>query len=202
MNDDNRRIAKNTIYLYSRMIVMMLVTLYTSRIILEKLGVDDYGIYQAVGGIVGFLSFINGVLSTGTSRFLTFELGTGNMEKLKRTFSTLLTSHIILALFIVFLAETGGTWFIYNKMVIPPDRMSAAVYAFHLSIFAAFLSLTQVPYSAIIIAREKMNIYAYTSVFEVVAKLGICYLIGVGDFDMGHRTKRILRIERKEYQTY
>ena len=102
MNDDNRRIAKNTIYLYSRMIVMMLVTLYTSRIILEKLGVDDYGIYQAVGGIVGFLSFINGVLSTGTSRFLTFELGTGNMEKLKRTFSTLLTSHIILALFIVF----------------------------------------------------------------------------------------------------
>jgi O-antigen/teichoic acid export membrane protein len=92
MNDDNRRIAKNTIYLYSRMIVMMLVTLYTSRIILEKLGVDDYGIYQAVGGIVGFLSFINGVLSTGTSRFLTFELGTGNMEKLKRTFSTLLTS--------------------------------------------------------------------------------------------------------------
>ena len=183
MNDDNRRIAKNTIYLYSRMIVMMLVTLYTSRIILEKLGVDDYGIYQAVGGIVGFLSFINGVLSTGTSRFLTFELGTGNMEKLKRTFSTLLTSHIILALFIVFLAETGGTWFIYNKMVIPPDRMSAAVYAFHLSIFAAFLSLTQVPYSAIIIAREKMNIYAYTSVFEVVAKLGICYLIGVGDFD-------------------
>jgi hypothetical protein len=107
MNDDNRRIAKNTIYLYSRMIVMMLVTLYTSRIILEKLGVDDYGIYQAVGGIVGFLSFINGVLSTGTSRFLTFELGTGNMEKLKRTFSTLLTSHIILALFIVFLAETG-----------------------------------------------------------------------------------------------
>ena len=79
MNDDNRRIAKNTIYLYSRMIVMMLVTLYTSRIILEKLGVDDYGIYQAVGGIVGFLSFINGVLSTGTSRFLTFELGTGNI---------------------------------------------------------------------------------------------------------------------------
>ena len=80
MNDDNRRIAKNTIYLYSRMIVMMLVTLYTSRIILEKLGVDDYGIYQAVGGIVGFLSFINGVLSTGTSRFLTFELGTGNIH--------------------------------------------------------------------------------------------------------------------------
>ena len=105
MNDDNRRIAKNTIYLYSRMIVMMLVTLYTSRIILEKLGVDDYGIYQAVGGIVGFLSFINGVLSTGTSRFLTFELGTGNMEKLKRTFSTLLTSHIILALFIVFIIK-------------------------------------------------------------------------------------------------
>lgn len=107
MNDDNRRIAKNTIYLYSRMIVMMLVTLYTSRIILEKLGVDDYGIYQAVGGIVGFLSFINGVLSTGTSRFLTFELGTGNMEKLKRTFSTLLTSHIILALFYCILSRNG-----------------------------------------------------------------------------------------------
>lgn len=107
MNDDNRRIAKNTIYLYSRMIVMMLVTLYTSRIILEKLGVDDYGIYQAVGGIVGFLSFINGVLSTGTSRFLTFELGTGNMEKLKRTFSTLTYFSYNLSTFYCILSRNG-----------------------------------------------------------------------------------------------
>lgn len=180
---DNSRIAKNTIYLYFRMILTMLIALYTSRVILEKLGVDDYGIYNAVGGIVGFLSFLNGALATGSSRFLTFELGAGDKDKLKRTFSSLLTAHIILAAIIVVLAESFGLWFLYHKMVIPADRMNAAAYAFHISIVTSILTITQVPYNATIISHERMNVYAYVSIFEVVAKLGICYLIGIGDVD-------------------
>lgn len=180
---DNKRIAKNTIYLYFRMILTMLIALYTSRVILEKLGVDDFGIYNAVGGIVGFLSFLNSALATGSSRFLTFELGTGNTEKLKRTFSSLLTAHILLAGIVVVLAETVGLWFLYHKMVVPPERMNAAVFAFHISILTAVLTITQVPYNASIISHERMNVYAYASIFEVVAKLGICYLLEIGGID-------------------
>lgn len=180
---DNKRIAKNTIYLYFRMILTMLIALYTSRVILEKLGVDDYGIYNAVGGIVGFLSFLNSALATGSSRFLTFELGVGDEEKLKRIFSSLLTVHIILAGIVALIAETVGLWFLYHKMVIPPDRMQVAVYAFHISILTSVLTITQVPYSATIISHERMNVYAYASIFEVSAKLGICYLLGYGNVD-------------------
>lgn len=180
---DNKRIAKNTMALYFRMIVTILISLYTSRVILEKLGVDDFGIYQAVGGIVGFLAFLNTAISTGSSRFLTFELGTGNFVKLKRTFSSLLTAHILLALIIVFIAETAGLWLLYHKMVIPSERMTAALVTFHLSIATAFLTLTQVPYNATIIAHEKMNVYAYVAIFEAAAKLVVCYLITIGNAD-------------------
>ena len=180
---DNKRIAKNTIYLYFRMFLTMLIALYTSRVILEKLGVDDYGIYNAVGGIVGFLSFLNNALATGSSRFLTFELGVGDEEKLKRIFSSLLTVHIILAGIVALIAETVGLWFLYHKMVIPPDRMQVAVYTFHISILTSVLTITQVPYNATIISHERMNVYAYASIFEVGAKLGICYLLGYGNVD-------------------
>ena len=180
---DNKRIAKNTIYLYVRTLFTMLVALYTSRVILEKLGVDDFGIYNAVGGIVGFLSFLNGALSTGSSRFITFELGTGNFDRLKRTFSTLLTAHIIIAIVIIVLAEIVGLWFVNNKMVIPSERMTAAIYTFHISIITSFFTVTQVPFNASIIAHEKMGVYAYIGIFEVVSKLGICYLIGIGGYD-------------------
>lgn len=180
---NKKTIAKNTMFLYFRMMLTMIISLYTSRVILQKLGVDDYGIYQAVGGIVGFLSFLNGAISTGTSRFLTFELGKNNFDKLKRTFSTLLTTHIIIAGVVVLLAETIGLWFVYHKMVIPPERMSAALFTYHISIITAVISLTQVPYNASIIAHEKMGIYAYLSIYEVAAKLAVCYLLGIGGFD-------------------
>ena len=183
MQSGNKTIAKNTLFLYIRMMFTMVVALFTSRVILQKLGVDDYGIYQAVGGIVGFLSFINGALSSGSSRFLTFALGEGNAEKLKRTFSTTLNIHILIALLVVLVAETGGLWFLYNKMVIAPERMTAAVYTYQLSIVTALFSLTQVPYNAVIIAHERMSVYAYTSIVEVSAKLLICYLIAIGNFD-------------------
>lgn len=180
---NNRTIAKNTFFLYTRMMFTMIVSLYTSRVILQTLGVEDYGIYQSVGGIVGFLSFINGALSTGSSRFLTFELGTGNFEKLKRVFSTTLTLHIIIALFVVVVAETIGLWFLHNKLIIPPDKLNAAVYVFHISILTAIFSLTQVPYNASIIAHEKMSIFAYVSIVECSAKLLIVYLLAIGDVD-------------------
>lgn len=180
---DNKRIAKNTMFLYFRMILIMGVTLYTSRVILDKLGVEDYGLYQVVGGVVGILSFLNGTLSLGTSRFLTYELGTGNTEKLKRTFSTAFYTHAILALIIIVLMETGGLWFLYHKLVIPPERLSACFWAFQISIFTAFVAITQVPYTASIMAHERMGIYAYISIFEALAKLSVCYLISITSID-------------------
>lgn len=151
--------------------------------ILQVLGVDDYGIYQAVGGIVGFLGFVNNALGTGSSRFITFGLGENNPQKLKNIFSTTLTAHICLALLIVVLAETLGIWFLHNKLVIAPERMEAAEFVFHFSVMTAFFSLTQVPYSACIIAHEKMSVYAYVSIIDASLKLLIVYLLTIGDFD-------------------
>lgn len=180
---DNKRIAKNTLYLYFRMIFTMMVSLFTSRIVLAKLGIDDYGLYNAVGGIVGFLSFLNGALSTGSSRFLTYELGAAKNDRLKRTFSTLLTAHALLALFIVIIAYTVGLFFLYDKLVIPVERFNSALMVYHISIATSVVTILQVPYNASIISHEKMNVFAYTSIFEVIAKLVICYLLGIGDVD-------------------
>ena len=129
---DNKRIAKNTIFLYIRVMVTMIVSLYTSRVVLQVLGIEDYGIYQAVGGIVGLLSFLNGALSTGSSRFITYGLGEGNTEKLKKIFNTTITIHVILAVLVVIIAETAGYWFLQNKLIIPPERMKASLWVFHL----------------------------------------------------------------------
>ncbi|MBQ6244277.1 MAG: MATE family efflux transporter [Bacteroidales bacterium] len=179
----NRTIAKNTVFLYIRMLFAMAVSLYTSRVILDVLGVDDYGLYQAVGGVVAMMSFLNSALSHGTSRFLTFELGTGNYERLERTFSSVMTAHILLALFIILVAETLGLWFVRNKLVIPEDRMEAAIIAYHFSILTTVIHIIQVPYNASIIAHERMNVYAYVSIIDVVLKLLICYLLKIGGFD-------------------
>ena len=180
---NNRTIAKNTIFLYFRMMVTMIISLYTSRVVLQILGVDDYGIYQAVGGIVGFLSFVNNALSVGSSRFLTFGLGEGDAQKLRNIFSTTLTAHIVLAVIIVIVAETAGLWFLHHKMVIAPDRLNAAEFVFHISILTAFFSLTQVPYGECIIAHEKMSIYAYVSIIEAVLKLAVVYMLTIGQID-------------------
>ena len=180
---NNKRIAKNTLFLYFRMILIMGVTLYTSRVILDKLGIEDYGLYQVVGGVVGMLSFLKGTLSTGTSRFLTYELGTGDEEKLKRTFSTAFYTHVLLALIIIFLMETGGLWFLYHKLVIPPERLTACFWVFQMSILTTFVAITQVPYTATIMAHERMGIYAYISIFEAIAKLGVCYLLSISMMD-------------------
>lgn len=180
---NNKTIAKNTLFLYFRMMFTMVVGLFTSRVILQVLGVEDFGIYQTVGGVVGMLQFVNGALSTGSSRFLTYEMGTGNFDKLKRTFSSVLTAHLLLALIIVIVAETAGLWFVYNKLVIPAERMDAAVFAYHLSILTSVFQITQVPYNASIISHEKMGIYAYVSIAEVILKLAIVYALYIGGWD-------------------
>lgn len=183
MESKNKTIAKNTLFLYFRMMFSMLVSLYTSRVVLQALGIEDYGIYQTVGGVVGMLSFLNGALSAGSSRFLTYEMGTGNWTKLQRTFSSVLTVHILLAIFIVLIAETGGLWFVCNELVIPTERIDAAIFAYHFSILAAVFSITQVPYSACIISHERMGIYAYMSIIEVLLKLIIVYMLAIGNLD-------------------
>lgn len=180
---NNKIIAKNTMFLYVRMMVTMIISLYTSRVVLQVLGVDDYGIYQAVGGIVGFLGFINNALATGSSRFITYGLGEGNAERLKNIFATTFTGHVILALLIIIVAETVGLWFLHHKMVIPPDRLYAAEWVFHLSIVIAFFTLTQIPFNACIIAHERMTVYAYISIIEALLKLIIVYLLTIGDID-------------------
>lgn len=161
----------------------MAVSLYTSRVVLNVLGVEDYGTYQVVGGVVGLLAFINGTLSQGTSRFLLFEMGSGNRESISRLFSTLLNAHICLAIFIILLAETVGLWLVYNKLIIPADRMGPAVLAYHLSVITSFFSITQVPYNAAIKSHERFDIYAYTSLFDVIAKLIIVYLLKISPID-------------------
>lgn len=183
INNNNKTIAKNTIFLYIRMMVTMIISLYTSRVVLQVLGIDDYGIYQAVGGIVGFLSFLNGALSTGSSRFITYGLGEGNLEKLKKIFNTTLTIHVVLAVLVMIIAETAGYWFLHNKLIIPPERMTAALWVFHFSILTVFFTITQVPYNASIIAHENMKVFAYVSIIEAVSKLLIVYLLLIGDFD-------------------
>ena len=157
---NNKTIAKNTIMLYFRMMFSMLVGVFTSRVILQTLGVTDYGIYQTVGGIVAFMSFLNNALATGSSRFLTYELGRNDKNRLAQTFSTTLIIHIALALIIIVVAETIGQWFLYNKLIIPEDRFSAAVFCFHLSVITAAVGVTQVPYNSSIIYHEKMDLYA------------------------------------------
>lgn len=176
---DKKRIAKNTLALYVRMFFVMSVTIFSSRIVLEKLGVTDFGIYSAVGGVVAMLSFLNGTLSISTSRFLTFELGTGNFDKLKTTFSTAFYSHLILAIIVATILIAGGTWFVLNKLIIPEESKLPALYTFYISIFTVIIAITQVPYTSVIIAHERMNIYAYLGIIETIAKLGIAYAISL-----------------------
>lgn len=179
----NASIAKNTVFLYVRMLIIMLVTLYTSRVILQALGVDDYGLYQAVGGVVGFLAFISTALSTASSRFITFALGKGDKTELENTFATTLTTQLLIGVFIVLLAETVGLWYVNNKMVIPDDRFDVLLAVFHISILTAFITILQVPFSSEVIAHEKMSVFAYLGIIEAIGKLVIIYLITVGGID-------------------
>lgn len=180
---NNKRIAKNTMLLYVRMMFIMAVQLYTSRVVLNTLGVVDYGIYNVVGGIVTMFAFLNGAMVTSTQRYITFELGKGNIQRLKEVFTTCVQIHLIISLIIVILGETAGLWFLYEKMVIPADRFSAAMWVYQLSILTMCVQVMSVPYNSDIVAHEQMDVFAAISVIEVVLKLAVVYMLVIGDFD-------------------
>lgn len=165
------------------MLCTMAVGLYTSRVVLNTLGVIDFGVYNVVGGIITIFSFINNSMSTASSRFITFELGTGNKNKLKNVFGQSLSIHLLIAILIIILGETIGLWFIYEKIQIPTDRFSSALIVYHLSIAASCLSIMSVPYNAAIIAHEKMSAFAYITILDVILKLGIVYLLIIFPYD-------------------
>lgn len=180
----SKQIAKNTMFLYIRMLLTMGVTLYTSRVVLDVLGISDYGIYSVVGGIVAMFGFLNMAMASATQRFLSFEIGTKNINKLNKTFIAAVNIHLFIALFIALLAETIGLWFVNNKLNVDISRLNAVNWVYQFSVFATMVRIIQVPYNALIIAREKMNVYAVLSILEVLLKLGIVYLLVIIlDFD-------------------
>lgn len=180
---NNNRIARNTIMLYFRMILTMLVSLYTSRVVLNTLGVEDYGIYSVVGSAVTMFGLVNGAMTSATQRFLTFDIGRIDHVQLRKTFNATQIIHIGMALLIFILAETIGLWFINNKLNLPEGRMEAARWVYHFSVLSFIFTVIQSPYSALIIAREKMSVYAYLSILEVLLKLFIVFLLAYLSFD-------------------
>lgn len=180
---NNKRIAKNTILLYIRQLITMCITLYTSRVILNELGVDDYGIYNVVGGFVGMFAIFTSALAVAVSRFITFELGAGNIESLKKVFSTSCFIMMVLTVFIVLLSLTGGYWFLNNEMVIPDDRIQAANIVFGICVFNFSAGLLALPYNSALIAHEKMSVYAYISILDAITKLVVALSIAISPID-------------------
>lgn len=160
------------------MLLSMAVSLYTSRVVLKTLGIEDFGIYNVVGGIVTMLAFFNSSMATSTQRFLNYEMGKGNScSNLQTVFSNAINAHYLIGVVTVFLLETIGLWFVYNKLNIPQEQFDAAIWVYHFSVLSLFVSIITTPYNAAIIANEKMGIYAYYSVFEVILKLVIVYVL-------------------------
>lgn len=183
ISSNNKRIAKNTMLLYVRTLFIMLVTLYTSRVVLNTLGVTDYGVYNVVGGVVAMFGFINSSMSSATQRYITFALGKGDMAQLQKVFSTALQIHVFIAVLIVVLGETVGLWFMYTQMQIPADRMDAAFWVLQCSIVSTVVMIISVPYNADIIAHEKMSAFAYISILEAVLRLAVVYVLLVFSYD-------------------
>lgn len=174
---NNKRIAKNTLMLYLRMFLIMAVSLYTSRVVLQTLGVNDYGIYNVVGGFVTMLAYLNSVFVDATQRFLSYTLGEGDKAKLRKVFTTATTIHIIIAGIILLFAETFGLWFVNTKLQINPDRMVAANWVYQCSVMTLLINIINVPHRACIVSHEHMHIYAYISIVEALLKLGIVFLL-------------------------
>lgn len=172
-----KRIAKNTLMLYFRQILIMIVSLYTVRVVLNTLGVEDYGIYNVVAGVVTMFSFLSSSMATASQRYFSFALGKNDSEQLKKYFSMSFTIYCLIALIVLVLAETVGLWFVVNKLVVPLDRKDAAFWIYQSSVFSMIFTILTAPFMASIIAHEDMNIYAYVSIIEVVLKLGIVFLL-------------------------
>lgn len=181
--DNNKRIAKNTIFLYIRMLLVMAVSLYTSRVVLRVLGVSDYGLYNVMGGIIGMLGYVNTLLSGATSRFLTIDLGKGDLNNLKLTFSISNSLCMVSSILFLVLGETVGLWFMNTQLNIDPSRIDAANWVYQCALLSSVFTVLQSPFSASIIAHEKMDIYAYMSIFDVIMKLLIVYVLIVFEID-------------------
>ena len=183
MATDNRRIVKNTLFLYFRMFLVMGISILTAGVTLRVLGKVDYGLYAVLGGIVATFSFLNGSLSSAVSRNITFELGRGDIQRMRAMFNVSLVVFAALALIIILLSETVGLWFFYRKMIIPTERMDAAFWVFQLSVINIPFVVTQIPYNAVLVAHENMKIYAYVSIADAIVKLLIIYALIVSPFD-------------------
>ena len=169
-NENSKRIAQNTLFLFVRMVLVLCVGLYTSRVVLATLGVEDFGIYNVVGSVVVLFSFFQQALNNATYRYFAFELGKNDVLQLKKCFSMAVNVHFILAIITVILCEIAGSWFLSNKLNIPPDRLFAARNVLHFSLFCFFLGVVQTPFHSAIIAHEKMDFYAYTSIELIYLK--------------------------------
>ncbi len=167
----NKRIAKNTLFLYVQSLCMLFVGLYSSRVALQALGVSDYGVYSAVAGVIATFSLLTGSMTTATQRFITYSLGTGDNKKTKAIFNTCITIHLLLGILVIILMELIGIWFLNNKMIIPEGRLTAANIVLQISIINAFVNVICVPYDSVIIAHEKMKAFAFIGVFEGMLKL-------------------------------
>ena len=181
--ENNKRVAKNTLILYFRMLLTLIIKLYISRIILDTLGVEDYGVYNVIGGVVLLFSIFSGSLSVAISRYITFELGKGNIEKLKNIFSTSVNIQVLMSIIIFILAEVTGIWFINEKMQISPNRIFAAHWVLQFAILSFVIGLISVPYNATIVAHEKMSAFAYVSILEAALNLTAAYMLYVSPFD-------------------
>lgn len=180
---NHARVMRNTALLYFRMALMMCINLYTSRVVLQALGVEDYGIFYVVWGVVYIFAFINNSMTASTQRFLTFELGAGDKQRLHNVFITSVHIHFLISLIVILLSETGGLWFLLEKMVIPENRQAAAFWCYQLSVVTAVAEVMSCPYQSIIIAREKMSAFAYISIVDAVLKLAIVGMLLFTGYD-------------------
>ena len=182
-NENNKRIAKNTLYLYLRMFIILVVSLYTSRVVLNALGISDFGIYNVVGGVVAMMGLLKGAMSAATTRYITFELGRRDMEQLHKTFCVSVMIYMIISAVFLFIAETAGLWFVNTYLNVPPDRMKAVNWVYQFTIMSVIVEMMSQPYNSLIIAHEKMSFYSFVSIVEVFLKLGIAFLIYFTSFD-------------------
>jgi O-antigen/teichoic acid export membrane protein len=183
MISNNKRIAKNTIFLYIRMLVSLFVTLYTARVVLNTLGVSDFGLYNVIGGVITLLAFITSAMAAASERFLAYDLGKRDMTNLNKTFSMTMTIYIVFFVLTLIIAETIGVWFVKYKLNIPVGREVAAFWVYQFSVFSFSVSLIRIPYNSAIIAFEKMSFYSWVSIVEVILKLVIVYILVVFSFD-------------------
>ena len=182
-SSNNKRIAKNTVFLYVRMFFIMTISLYTSRVVLKELGVEDFGIYNVVGGVIAMMGLLKGAMTTATMRFITFELGRENFEELRKTYSISVTIYFIICVVFIFLAETIGLWFLNTQLTIPDNRMSAANWIYQFTIISVTVEMMSQPYNSIVIAHERMSFYALAGIIEVILKLFFVLSLTIVIFD-------------------